>query len=246
MRRFLALFMVLLLWAAPTEAAITRVAGTCAGSSDGNSVTTAGINTTGATLYVVSVSDHPANHGTVSDSQSHTWNTSLVQADAGGSSSKLFFVVAASTNASHTFTLNGASTFGTICVIAFSGTHATPYTGQEASNTAAADNVTPGTITPSENNCVVVTGIGFNDNKTFSITGGWTIEDQEDYTGGLHFGGGIAYIIQTTAASASPNWSFVGGSADLSSTMAVFKSDGGGGGGGATPKRLILLGAGGQ
>jgi hypothetical protein len=250
MRKVLALFVVLLLWAAPVDAAITVVTGTnvCAGSSDGSAVTTAGVNTTGATLLVAAVSDHPGFDGTISDSQGNTWTTSLATANAGGSSGKLYFAVVTSTNASHTVTYSGDSTFPSICIIAFAGTHSTPYTTQESTGTAASNAVQPGSLTPSEDNCVVVSALAFNDNssQTFSINGGWTIAGQEPYSGGLHFGAGLGYLIQTTAAATNPQWSFAASSADLSASSAVFKSDGGGGGGGTPPQRLILLGAGGQ
>jgi hypothetical protein len=241
----------LLLWAAPVEAAITVVSGTnvCAGSSDGTTVSTAAVDTTGATLIVASVSDHPANSGTISDSQTLTWTTSLSSANATGSEVKLFFAVATSTNASHTFTYSGASTFPAICVIAFAGTHATtPYTGQESTATAASNSVQPGSLTPSEDNCVVVSGLSFNDNagQTFSISGGWTIAGQVAYSGGQHFGVGLGYSIQTTATASNPTWSFAASSADLGASSAVFKSDGGGGGGGPAQNKKLLLGVGGQ
>ncbi len=67
----------------------------------------------------------------------------------------------------------------------------------------------PGSITPSENNEVIVTAITSGGGVTsYSIDSGFTISDQFDLSGGGHFPLGMAYLIQTSAAASNPTWSW--------------------------------------
>jgi hypothetical protein len=208
--------------------AIAFISSESAGSGNTNSVTTAALDTTSANLIVVAVSWHGSvSEGTLSDSQSNTgWDASTLATATSAMKAKLYFKAAPTTNASHTFTYTTSGGYPSIYVATFSGVHATPYTSQESSNTASANSGSPGAITPSENNCLLVSAYGYlEDVATLSIpTSGWTIAEQLQYVGGTYFGGAIAYNIQATAGSTNPVWTLSSLSSDMAMTMAVFKA----------------------
>jgi hypothetical protein len=209
---------------------ITFVAGTVKGTaSDGG--TTDAIDTTGADLIVVSVSYYAGFGGTptVSDSKGNTW--AGLTASTGNTAARLFYCTPAAVGSGHTFTVGGGGTFPAIAVQAFAGAHATaPYTTQESRNSSAsATSVQPGSLTPSEDGCVLVTAV-----STDAGGSGWSVNESfagpqvADYAFGASMGGGSAYKIQTTAAAQNPAWAWTGGSTPCSAVMAVFKAAAGG------------------
>lgn len=207
-----------------------------------NTVTSASLDTTGANLLViVAIWYAPAGVITVSDSKSNTW-TPRTEYTSGGSNARvqIYYNVAGTVGTGHTFTVAGTSKFPSIWVLAASGSHGTPYASENGANTSSATSLQPGSVTPPEDGCLVVTGLDCYTGTSANIGSGYTAM-VEDYLASNHLGGGGAYLIQGTAAAINPTWSWTT-TGEAVACQAVFKSDGITGG--ATAHNLLLLGCG--
>jgi hypothetical protein len=87
-----------------------------------------------------------------------------------------------------------------------------------------------GSVTPSAANELVVTaeGQGAAGGSPFTINLGFTITDQKAQVGGQADGGGLAYLIQTTATAVNPTWTGVS-NGNMVVTIATFKAAAAGG-----------------
>lgn len=206
-----------------TNAAIAHVASTSAGSTGGATVTTSSIDTTGANLIVVAVSYYSDGVvPTLSDSKGNTWTGLTERSLSASSSVRLFYCVAPTVGSGHTFTAARLNSYPTVSVSAFSGAAASPY-DQESGAVVGTTSTSyqPGSITPSENNCVLVTGIA-NGGTSNTIDSSFNATSTGN-SGSNHVGGGIAYKIQTTAGAENPTWSWTT-SSSRASAMASFKA----------------------
>lgn len=205
--------------------AIALVAHTGASSTTNNNVTTSAIDTTGATLLVFVISD--GGSATISDSKGNSWGTANIGPSGGSrAQSRIFSVKSPTVGTGHTFTASSTGAGPSIEILAFSGTDTSANVDQTNSASAvSAANLAPGSITPSVNNEVVVTGFAYDPGLSASITNdsNFTITDVNQGAGGQAWAGAAAYSIQTTAAAVNPNWSTGAGSAD-GATIASFKA----------------------
>ena len=206
---------------------IALISNTAAGSSDsGNSVTTGSIDTSGASLLVVVLADYSLETiSVITDSKSNTW-TPLTSSTSAFTRCTIFYVANPTVGTGHTFTATKAvnPTFPTICVASFSNVATTtPFDQQNGANSNAATSLSTGSITPTENDEVLIAGLCIEDPETLSINGGFTITNQVSHLVDQHFGGGMAYLIQTTAAAANPAWSWTD-SVGCSARIASFKN----------------------
>lgn len=205
----------------------------CLGQNGG---TSSGINTSGADiLFLVAMCDITT-APTVSDSNSNTW-TEIRNHDNGfGRVIRLYRSAAGSTvvGSGHTFTVSLTNGVIGFAVSAFSGAASSSIDDQENSNGAIfSSTLAPGSITPSENDTVVITGVGCSDSGSdpSSINGSFTIGAHvASDAGATGFGCGIAYLIQTTAAAANPTWTISQSATHLAAAIANFKAAAGGGG----------------
>lgn len=199
-----------------------------------NNITTSAIDTTGATLLVLYLCEQDsATDATVSDSKSNTWTALTSQSDPALSNllGRMFYAtnVSGKVGSGHTFTITSSSGGPAVCVAAFSGTHTTAPLDQQngkEDHDAGLSNTT-NSITPSEANCLVITGLGFYGNSaTISIDGSYTIIDQVDQSGSIK-GAALAYAVQAPGPAASDRtWSYSSNEYAVT-TIASFKSDGG-------------------
>ncbi len=213
--------------------AYALIANTGAISLNNTSVTTPNIDTTGADFLVGFISS--ASDVTPVDSKSNTLNGLTVQTGAFSGKIRLWWSRPTSVGSGHNWSYNGggAAESPTICWAAFSGSVASPVDQQNGTSTPANPTVQPGSITPSENDCLVISAAGvYNEtvggptvNSPFTVTNGFA------GVGNQAWGGSLAYSIQTTAAAANPTWT-VGAGFSIISVIASFKDTGGGGGGG--------------
>ncbi len=170
---------------------------TSTGNAGGGSTTSA-IDTTGASLLVFVISKDNVSDPTPSDSKGNTW---LAGATSGGGNfqNQLYYAENPVVGSGHTFTTNLT---GTIAVCAFSGAK----TSSVADNNSGASGPSPGAITPSENNCLVVSGFsGWTDST--AVDSGMTLIESFSLGGGGHYSCALAYKMQTTAAEIDPAWS---------------------------------------
>jgi hypothetical protein len=183
-----------------------------------NTFSTGAIDTTGANLLVASVSRFGA--GTLSDSKGNTW-TALTSRVNGEVTLEFYYSVPSSVGSGHTFTLTGSSMAAALSVQAWSGAHGTPFDVQNGA-TASGTSVQPGSITPSQNNSLLISCFGgATGANTISINSGFFQTSDIDYAGGVNEAGSMAYLVQETAAPINPTWS--NASAAVAASIAAFK-----------------------
>ena len=123
-------------------------------------------------------------------------------------------------SSSQTFHVDCDTGYPLICVMAFSGAASSPL-DQSSNNKVDVDGgIQPGSITPSENNCLVVTALISTDEAP-SVDSGFAA-DSVALSSNVTYGGGIAYLVQATAAAVNPTWTPVA-SGNAAATIASFK-----------------------
>lgn len=192
---------------------------------------TSNIDTTSATLIVVAGGNSSSSiPGRVTDSLSNQYVCNGYPTNSSGACLALFYCVNPITSATHNFTYSGGGIGFPGCVVAVFSGDPTPFT--QFVEATATGNVALPSLTPSTDNCLLVTGYSQGSSVTESIDGGFTIV--------LQVGGvatqriALAYLIQTSAAAASPTWSVVGTGAGAAQLISFPLGTGGGGGGGET------------
>lgn len=185
--------------------------------NNGSGVTGA-IDTSGCTLLLVQVGAFDGNPiATPTDSKSNTWIglTNVTSASAGAG--RLFYSIPSSVGSGHTFT-SGAS-FPSLCVQAWSNAAASPFDQQApGSNGATSAAGAGGTLTPAAANALVIATWAEASTATPTINGGFTISDTAPGIGGTSYGSSMAYLVQTTAVSANPSWTWSGAAAGIELT----------------------------
>ena len=228
------LLLTILLLFSPVQAfgAWTVVSSICTfqTAGDGSPLTTGTIDTTGASLIVLYAYNYDDGaSATVSDSRSNTWQH-LTDQVTFGYEGRLHYVYQPSAGSGHTFTLSRADGVyqGVLCALALTGSLTTDPADQQSSyGFATYPTIQPGSITPSLNNEIVITGVGTNGqyNDAFSIDSGFTLQAQAYDTGGLiGHAGAIGYIVQGAASAVNPTWTINDCCGQVMSTsMASFK-----------------------
>lgn len=181
-----------------------------AGSANTNSVTTSGVDSTTAKLIVLALTciDSPS-VPTVSDSKGNTWIPLTNQAYA-NRSTKLFYCINPIVGSGHTFSASGASSqFPTLLVRGFDATGTINFNregGNSGDYVVSLQSAYSGSWTPPTDNALVVTACNPQGGTGLAVDGGFTA-DVVDASGAC-LTGGIAYLIQTSAAEANPTWSW--------------------------------------
>jgi len=208
--------------------AYSLIANVAAGSTTGNTITTAGIDTTGASFLVAVISDYAGGSSTISDSKSNTW-AALTAYSSNNDRVCIYYVTTPTVGSAHTFTSTGTGNYSVISAAAFSGSAASsPFDQQTGQNNYNANtpgkSIVVGSITPTEDNELVVTGLtGFAAN-TVSIDLSFSITNQTTFVGSQHLLGAMAYKIQTTAAAVNPTWSWPTTDMTCAAAIASFKA----------------------
>jgi hypothetical protein len=190
-----------------------------------NSPTTGSLDTTGATL-LVAVCTYAGSPTGVTDSKGNTWTALTAYANS-GVTTRIYYVNSntPTVGTGHTFTLNGTGIAAVINVVAFSGTASSPFDLENGANSLSASTIQPGSVTPTANDSIIVTG--FSGGNTFggaaTINSGFTITDQSPLTGGVNYGSAAAYLIQGTLAAVNPTWTLGSTVSNIASSVAVFK-----------------------
>jgi hypothetical protein len=194
-----------------TNTACNVSASGCTASS--SSVTTAGVNTTGANFIAVCIAD--ATSGTalavsLSDSKSNSW-TALTTYHPTGTSDRVAILYAQGSlnvGTGHTFTWSGS--FPAIAVIAFSGVASSPHDQENGAGATSVSSLQPGSITPGVANELLLACVGTLSTQTaLAINSPFTASNVLNATSGTtNVGIGMAYQIQTTATAENPTWSW--------------------------------------
>lgn len=183
------------------------------------------IDTTGANLIVVTISNSASGSpvtANFSDSASNTWST-LTGRGTGGQRVRGFYCLNPTTSATHTFNYTEASSASTVTVQAWSGAAtSSPLDVQSAGGTGSGTSLSAGTATATADGYLYITGIVWVSTIVSpSIDNSFTISDSAP-TVGTSVAGGMGYKVQTTAASLTPTWSWTN-SVGVAAYCAVFK-----------------------
>lgn len=194
-----------------------------AGSNTSGDVTTSAIDTTGADLLVAAVAfEAYSDLEPISDSKGNTW-VALTQANSGtGRANRIFYVASPTVGTGHTFTFGNGTGINPVGVaLALSGAAASPFDVENGAGSVA-NNLSPGSVTPSEDNEIIISGacLAWPSVPSVAIDSGFTLEFFG--YGSISTGGGLAYLIQTSAGTVTPTWTF--DFAHCASAIATFKA----------------------
>jgi hypothetical protein len=203
-----------------TSGSTSVLIATTAASNPGtpNTVTTAGVNTTGANLIVVMAGYDAGFSGTssaipvVTDNMGNGSYTGLPrQNSALGNAGNLFYFANPTVGSGHTFTLTGTNTFPAIAVAAFSNASSSPFDSQIGAGDAGSPSVNPvgGSVTPSSNNALIVTGCTYGAataTDATNISGSFAIASHVAANVGIAYGCGLAWWKQPTSSATNPQW----------------------------------------
>lgn len=206
------------------------VSSTPAGGANGG--TTSGIDTTGANLIVLGTCSYNlVATPTVSDNKSNTY-TALTTYTSTGARVILYYCLAPTVGSGHTFTISQTGSFSVISAKAFSGVKtSSPFDQQNGNNfNAAATGIQTNSVTPTENNELLVTVLGHEGSTPApTINLSFTTPSVLNYSAGNNFGFALSYLIQGTAAATNPTWTF-SSTSNQAAAIATFKSAPAGGG----------------
>lgn len=227
-RKFLWALVTLLLLIAPLshgDVTARLINHKSAASANTIVVTTAAMDTTGATLMVVSVGDYQVvAETTLSDSASNTWSQ-LTSRNDGFARVITWYCSPCTTSATHTFSYGVTlARYPAIAVNVFNNILATPFDQQNGNNTAAGTTLTTNSVTATTSRQVIVAAVAN------AVTGAITINDANfnisetvAYSVGANFGLQTAYAVQPVVAAVNPQWGWTG-TADAATEIATFKA----------------------
>lgn len=189
---------------------ISLVSHTAAGSTNASTVTTAGINTTGANLLVVICVSYSAYCSTPTSSPTACSFSTYLTKYGILSYATVYYCYGFTTGSSQTFSESTSSLEPALAILAFSGSSGASVDQQSGlAYGCCAPSIAAGSITPGFNNEVVISALGLAPTVTgLSINGGFTLVDQVAASSGLNQGIASGYLVQTTAAAANPTWSW--------------------------------------
>lgn len=191
-----------------------------------NGGTSGAMDTTGADFLVIAVSEDGTTTQSPTDSKSNTW---VALGSWGTATMKVTFYYSENptVGTGHTFTYSRTGSFSSIAVGAFATVKtSSPFdSGTDiGAGSASASTLQPGSKTPSENDCIVISGISFFDNSDPTIDSGFTRMQFIRSNFSTYYGVGLAYKIQTTAGAENPTWT-CGDPSFINVNLAVFKSE---------------------
>lgn len=201
---------------------IVFVNGVATASINGTDVTSGSINSTGANFLIVAVADFGSGAtGTVTDSKSNLgWTPLTAYNTAGDARIHLYYCVPTSVGSGHTVSYTG--TLPAIAFAAFSNVNAIPF-DSEVGATGSTSNPVGGSITPSAAGALVISATANLGNNTGSVDSGFAIVGSYLGVSGNNYSLGMAYLIQTIAATVNPTWT-VSVTNPWSATNAGFKN----------------------
>lgn len=191
--------------------------------------TSPSIDTRGANLIVVGVSQYQGAGALAapSDSVGNTYTPLSIYTAASNTWVRLYYTQGASvSSATHTWTLTGTTFFGALYAMAFSGSAASPSDGDVGvvPGGAVLTSEQTGALVPSQNNELIVTMLSGSASSAYAVDSGFTQPDASTpFTASTCEGAAMAYLIQTTAGSVNPTWSWTG-SASAALAITGFKA----------------------
>lgn len=187
-----------------------------------DTATTAPVDITGATSVWVSVSRVFSASTVVIDSVGNIFTALSVNTGGAGNQGIIQFCKSnPTTSATYTVTATNNTTGNglNMAVDAFNGTVGASCPDVQSQNSAGSNSVQPGSVTPPNNNSLLVTAVALNGQNviTTTIDSGFMILDSVFPGSGQGFALATAYLKQITAAPVNLTWTFTGqvGSASI-------------------------------
>ncbi len=205
---------------------MAQIAHAIAGSTNGISVTSSAIDTTGATLLVLIVVDVDGG-ATVSDSYGNTWTalTPYVTPTVQGAV-RIHYAADPIVGAGHTFSANGG--VPAIAVQAHSGViTSSPFDGENgaAQGNGVATTIATGTVTPTLDGALFITGYQSVSFAFGDVDDPFIPVDQIQIVGGQHYTVGSAYYEQDVQAALGATWAAAGAvTPACAAAVAAFKT----------------------
>ena len=196
----------------------TLLASTIKANADGNSVTTDAIDTTGATLIVIVEASNNSHPTPTESTGANTVNLAVT----GGSTPQcsIYYINPGThTSATHKFTASAVNAFPVLAVFAYSGGIGTLDKTANSGPDGSGSTIQPGSITPSQNGCLIVSGMRFSTGTSATVNSGFSTPLSAT---AFSVGGSGAYLIQGTAAAINPTWTQTS-SGNCMSAIADFK-----------------------
>jgi hypothetical protein len=188
------------------------IAYTGTSSSDSNSSNTAAINTTGASIIIISTADVVTATATPTDNKGNSYT--LIRSDTAPAIPariKTYVNYNPIVGVGHTFSYYSSGGEPGIAVQAWFGSTGSPALDQQTgtfSNTVKTS-ASASSITPTFNNELIVTSIcPWNTNLAPVLTASYSITYTAPRVNVNSVGIGMAYITQSTAAATKPSWTF--------------------------------------
>lgn len=182
--------------------------------------TTASVNTTGVNLIVVVLTYYTSLGANLTDNKGNTY-TGLTAYSDNNMAVKVYYCISPTVGSGHTFSTTSSFCGVNVWYGASTGTPA--YNSQlsgNSQNTSGA--ITPGSITPSLNNCLLIGGFGsFNGSTSGGPAYPTSFTGIGRYTTSTAEAGNAWYEIQTSATARNPSVTDTGSSEAI--TLAVFK-----------------------
>lgn len=202
-----------------------------------NTVVTPSVDSTGANLIVIGDGWY---HGISADpdlvfdtigGNNYASYTALTKRSVGNISVRLWYSLPTVVGAGHFATVSGTDIYQGTSFSTWSGASVSPFDVENGATGSSIASLATGSVSPSEDNCLIVSMVAHEDGSGISIDSGFTLIDTIAYSSGANEGTSLAYLIQTTASSVNPTWSWSSGPTYAATAIAVFKGPGGGGGG---------------
>lgn len=168
-----------------------------------------GVDMTGATHLVLQIAmTDGIGDPTVTSTPSNTWIKDREETGLASGIIKTYRASAATTTNSMDFHLSaGASAFFGAVVQGFNGETTFPLDQTNVNNATGVTSIQTNSVTPTEGNELVTTGLILTGTSTPSIDSGFVAHVRPGVVG-ESYGCGAAYIIQTSASATNPTWSF--------------------------------------
>lgn len=205
--------------------AIVLVASQSAQAVAGATATTPAVNSTGATLAVVTISNFvgSACSVTLTDSKGNTY-TPVANSVSANQNACIWYSCNPVVGTGHTF--SGTGNYTNIAALVYSGTTTSACLGSHSEGSNAGSTVQPGSVTPSNNNSLLITVLATDQNVSFSIDSSFNVEQQIP-SGGVSLSIATADQVQTTATTRNPTWTLgSGATSSNAAAIAVFKPAG--------------------
>lgn len=214
---FLSLIIIFVYFVSPMFGAITFVSSEIATCDGDNCTSTVTLDTTGANLLVVVAHSFYAESSIGSDSKNATGDWAAcgaTSAHASGSRVRIWYLKNPVVGTSHAIGVVGS--YGQATVGAFAGADITAPCDQTSGANATDTTLAPGSVTPTTDGQVAVTGITGFSYDGFTVPSGYTRLE-------TIFSVDSAYLIQTSATATNPSWVNATSSA-MAAVVATFKA----------------------